>query len=300
MNSGQNILGVFQRLAVLVLLFAALFGCNNNSAKTEDTATESPATVTQDTAVTDGSGSLDTMAVGATPPATGSDSEDTAAVPPPPPPPPPTSADGPPPPQTPRDLVDNYLKKGNLGYYVPDSMKVNVPSRVSLVISKNKPAAALKRSLESSIAHEARPDTSRITLDRIKVSKQMVAKLYAMDSTAFRIEPLSHAQQYVDLQDTTETKWEWSVVPLKAGNQNLIIKASARVYDGDVAEWIDLEVYNGVVPVKAVIVPKPERVLSYWKENQGWIITTGGALGGLITWLLATFKRKKATSASAE
>jgi hypothetical protein len=156
----------------------------------------------------------------------------------------------------------------------------------------------LKESLEASIAHEPQADTSQIVLERIQIAKVMAADLYAMDSSALRISRKSRYQQYVHLDDndTTQTKWEWSVTPLKEGDQNIIIKVSAKIFDGTIEEWIDFEVYNGVVTVKAVPDPDPpttfEIVISYWKENWEWIVPTLVAIGSFITWLLSTFGKK--------
>lgn len=191
--------------------------------------------------------------------------------------------------------------KGNMAYYVPDSMEVNKSSRVSLTISKNVPLSDLKESIEKSIAHESNADTSRIVLERIKISKVMTANLYAMDSTTFRISRLSRAQQYVYLsdKDITETKWEWSVIPLKAGDHNMIIKVSTKIFDGDIEEWLEFQAYNGVVLVKAVPVPIPdpptvfEAIINYWKGNFEWIVPALTVIGGFIAWLLSTFGKKK-------
>ncbi|MFD3003195.1 hypothetical protein ACFS7Z_22730 [Pontibacter toksunensis] len=203
---------------------------------------------------------------------------------PPPPPPPPQIVDR-------QEAVESFLKKGNMGYYVPDSMEVEVPSTVSLIISKNKTLAQIEESLQTTIENEPRPDTSRITLEGISISKQMMATLYAMDTSAFSITPLSRVQQSVLLNDTAETKWEWSVKPLKAGSHKLIIRASARIYDGEASDWIDIEAYNGVVPVKAIYIPEPawyENLFAFWKENWQLLLATFAAIGGFITWTRST------------
>ena len=197
-----------------------------------------------------------------------------------------------------REAVRGYLNSGNLVHYVPDSMIVNQPSRVSLVISKFKSGTELAESVILSIQHEAGLDTSRIEFKEIKISKLMTAYIYVMDS-AFRIVPLSRYRQYVHMNDTAENKWEWSVIPMKSGNHNIIIKVSARVFDGSDSGWVDIDVYNDIVTVNSIPAPNPsfiqavQAVINGWAENYVWILATLGAIGTFITWLLTFFNKVK-------
>ncbi|WP_146897752.1 hypothetical protein [Adhaeribacter aerolatus] len=197
--------------------------------------------------------------------------------------------------------VGNLLK-GNMAYYVPDSMLVNQPRRVSLTVSRNMALKALEKSIEKSIAHEPDADTSRIVSERINISKVMTANLYAMDSTKFQIRRISEKEQYVHLAetDTTQTKWEWSVKPLAAGDHEIIIKVSALIKDGQKERPIEFEVYNGVVPVMAVPPTPGEKVsnvlsvtFNFVKENWEWIAGFVTALAGLVGWLKSRFGKQQ-------
>lgn len=197
--------------------------------------------------------------------------------------------------------VGNLLK-GNMAYYVPDSMLVNQPRRVSLTVSRNMALKALEKSIEKSITHEPDADTSRIVSERINIANVMTANLYAMDSTKFQIRRISEKEQYVHLgeKDTTQTKWEWSVKPLAAGDHEIIIKVSALIKDGQKERPIEFEVYNGVVPVMAVPPTPGEKVSSvlsvtfnFVKENWEWIAGFVTALAGLVGWLKSKFGKQQ-------
>ncbi|GEO04481.1 hypothetical protein AAE02nite_21450 [Adhaeribacter aerolatus] len=161
---------------------------------------------------------------------------------------------------------------------------------------------ALEKSIEKSIAHEPDADTSRIVSERINISKVMTANLYAMDSTKFQIRRISEKEQYVHLAetDTTQTKWEWSVKPLAAGDHEIIIKVSALIKDGQKERPIEFEVYNGVVPVMAVPPTPGEKVsnvlsvtFNFVKENWEWIAGFVTALAGLVGWLKSRFGKQQ-------
>ncbi|PRY13735.1 thrombospondin type 3 repeat-containing protein [Pontibacter ummariensis] len=214
------------------------------------------------------------------------------------------------------------IEKGNLAHFVPSPMKVDSTVLVSLVISKGLPVDKLIKSLTNTTTFKVNPDTSRLIVKKgIEVSRQMKARFFAVDGAAFRIKLQSEEIQQVELGHAAETKWVWSVTPLKAGKHNLIMKASIMFYDFGEKVWREFDVYDGVVPVVAVegtnmvagidnlklapgsnatTITEPEKEPSKWKkfsvfmkDNWEWIAGVLAMIGGAATWTYSTFFKQK-------
>lgn len=105
--------------------------------------------------------------------------------------------------------VDDHLKdikEGHMAYHVPDTLMLNNPVVVSLIISKNVPKSQLKMLLQQSTSFKSNPDTTRTILETIKLSNMMKARFYAVDDSAFLITLKSELVQAVDFIDTSYTK----------------------------------------------------------------------------------------------
>lgn len=145
--------------------------------------------------------------------------------------------------------------QGMLAYDVPDSMIVGEVSRVELAVSSGQLEVTVSTGIE-------KPDNPQIA--QIRIGNKMKAELLDYDGTSvdpnFYIERLgSFDEQVVQIQDSTPTRWEWKVEPLKPGKHSLQVRVSVITYD----ERTGKEGYQTLIPsfsravqVIAMDVPK--------------------------------------------
>ncbi|MGP8329704.1 MAG: hypothetical protein ACT6FF_05255 [Methanosarcinaceae archaeon] len=115
------------------------------------------------------------------------------------------------------DLADVFsvTTQGNIVFNVPDTMQLKETRSIQLLLSSTKTVQELEKAIESSGSLRHR---------KIKISKVMVANL---KGTGFKVETITEPVQIVNLQGTTQ--WRWQVTALQPGARELFLTISAIV-----------------------------------------------------------------------
>ena len=173
--------------------------------------------------------------------------------------------------------VEPKINIGGIAYYIPPTMKVGVVYVVRLRISR-----FISKSLSDGL-----PD--RAVVAPIRVGGSMSAELTdeSPDTASFDIKRLNTAVQSVE-NDSSFTTWEWSLMPIRSGNQKL--KLMVVIKTADLTK--DIPVYEDSINVAASI---PFTVKNWVKGNYRWLWTT--TLMPFIVWWWKRRKKKKAGEA---
>lgn len=147
------------------------------------------------------------------------------------------------------------LKKGNILFNCPTSMKVGVTQRVEVRISKDKDAILIKN-LKGS---------GDVVIDNIKVGDLMTVTLY--DDDHFKILPLNHEAQLVPGTDYAE--WSWDVTPKNSGLHVLYLRVTVRLRYSNGEEKRDYPVMDKEIKVEVNIKYSSIRFI---KNSGKWII----------------------------
>ena len=207
--------------------------------------------------------------------------------------------------QTPTDeLRDPYWQNGKVGgnntqrkqqlakkynnllvFHADDTMQVNKTYIATLALARNMALGPLKmKVLEVSDA----TDDNVIVDTIIQLGKRMRANLKdlgPLDSKSFRIELLGSDEQ--NLNNTTESYWQWNIEPLKAGHHKL--KISIQVLLGDEGE-VNLPTKDIPVTIFAQKVSFSAKLENFFSKYWQWIVT-GILLPIFIAWLTNRIKR---------
>ncbi len=203
------------------------------------------------------------------------------------------------------ELDDPYMKDGAVGgnkterkqqlakkynsllvFHADDTMQVNKTYIATLALARNSALGPLKmKVLEVSDA----TDDNVIVDTIIQLGKRMRANLLDLGpkyDKSFRIELLGDDEQ--NLNNTTESYWQWNIEPLKAGQHKL--KLSIQVLLGDEGE-VNLPTKDIPVTIFAQKVSFIAKVGSFFSNYWQWVIT-GILLPILIAFLTSRIKQR--------
>jgi hypothetical protein len=159
--------------------------------------------------------------------------------------------------KTSADEVLNQLTLASVAFVIPDRATLGDRLKAELLIDFTEAAKDLERklSLEGTTAS-----------GEILVSKIVTAKIFAPEFSVINITPEKQA-----LSKLSNTKWNWELVPLKAGNHEVTLSISAHVkVDGTSAERY-IGTYNKRIAIKVT----PTQVMGSWfNRNWQWLAST--------------------------
>lgn len=190
-------------------------------------------------------------------------------------------------PSSPRTRLDELVsrfKTANGAMAAPEQTTEGTEEKVSLVLSPSGTSAEAV-----GLAAEAAPRSVAAPL-QAKYHELMEAKL---TGDGFRIVARTPERQAVPTVEPT--RWEWSVVPIKAGRQPLHVALSAVVEaGGDHAPRL-VTTFERTVQVAVRPVPMSERAQTFAIKHWEWLL---GAIGTVLgaTWRAAIWwknRRKK-------
>jgi hypothetical protein len=173
-------------------------------------------------------------------------------------------------------LIESQLEVGRILFNPPTSMRVGQKERIEARVS-----ADLKSEISKGLRGRGTP-----IIERLNIGRYMSVRLFG---TNFDITALSHENQIV-LEDQP-TQWEWDVIPLGHGDQELFLSASVRVDIPDHGtETVDYPVYQRRIRVSINPAYTAKRFVS---ENWQWLIGTLVLGSGLGAALLRRLRRRK-------
>ncbi len=164
-------------------------------------------------------------------------------------------------------------KRGGIGYAVPEQMKVGKEYDVRAIISHQKHFKKQEtKSYLESFAKESKEKLKEedpnyiIQIDSLVIYDIMKMELIDPREDRFTIkEHISEEEQVID--NISKTVWRWKIIPLKKGEHDLIIKATAKIKTTTGTSQKDIVVYSKVINVKANI---PYVVKDKIQNNWRW------------------------------
>lgn len=170
------------------------------------------------------------------------------------------------------------LKKANIAFNSPSSMKKNETYLINLHLSPNKSTQELLDKIKE--------DEKEAT--EIKYSYRMKALLLSENKKAFEIMPISPDVQAVSgILDTTT--WKWDVTPLEAGKQYLHLSLIAFL-DIEAKETpLQIKTFDKEIEVKVSIL---DEITSFFQNSWKWL------LGSLLFPLIVLYWKLKAEKKS--
>ncbi|MBS1655152.1 MAG: hypothetical protein JSU05_09925, partial [Bacteroidetes bacterium] len=161
--------------------------------------------------------------------------------------------------------------KNLLVFHVDDTMEVNQPRLATLILSKDQ----VLQQIEEEVLDASNASDKRMTVDTtIEVGSSMRASLVDFGNGAdrcFSIESMNGDATEQTLTDKRKKLfWQWKVIPLKPGKQQL--KLSVQIKDPDGGSF-----FMPVRDISVVIYAKPESFLSkagdFFGKNFQWMIS---------------------------
>lgn len=107
------------------------------------------------------------------------------------------------------------MKRGNIVFNVPDSMKLNETRGIHLVLSATKTVSQLEQQIQEGGSLRNRS---------IRISRIMVANL---KGAGFEINPITEPMQVVDMN--ADTEWRWEITAIQPGTRNLYLTMDAII-----------------------------------------------------------------------
>jgi hypothetical protein len=174
-------------------------------------------------------------------------------------------------------IVGDELKRLSLGrilFNPSKEMKVGIMERVEVRIAKT-----ISEDLSARLRGRGVPQ-----IEEIRVGTFMKVRLTGNN---FDIKSLSHEDQPVTGEGFTQ--WDWDVVPLKSGNQSLLLSVTVRIkIPNDGEETKDYPVFEREIKVKVNLIYSTKNFIkSYWQ----WIVSAIIA-SGIIGWVIRKWKGK--------
>lgn len=171
----------------------------------------------------------------------------------------------------------HHLVKGKIAYDIPDQMKVGSDYRA---------VASVTKAMNDSILFGGLKNMQMET-EVIWVSSRV--KIVLFDPTGrnnFEITALNTEEQTVN--EYANTIWEWNVIPIKSGNNPLVMRATVKVLDEFGENYRDIPVFEKRVKVKASPLASLAMFLAnYWQ----WVVTVIAI--PMVTYLYRLFKSRK-------
>lgn len=158
----------------------------------------------------------------------------------------------------------NVIKKetpeislGNVIYQTPDTMVVLIESKVIVRISKGKlNTEQITENLSGSIKVVPINVTSKMEVKLVDPSPE--------SSPSFEIKSVNKYEQVIE--DEVYTEWDFTVIPLKAGEHEL--KLVVSIIRGD---EVKEQTWSDTIKVKNNV---PKKVLGFWEKYWQWLLTT--------------------------
>lgn len=152
------------------------------------------------------------------------------------------------------------LVDGRFAYDVPSEMKVGKSYQTTVSITKSMANEILFKNL----------DSTKFKSEIIKLtSKVKVALIDPMNNANFSIQSLNTEEQFVDIN--SNTVWKWNVIPLTAGNNSLILRATVKLISDMGETTKDVEIFQKDITVQASpMLSIKNFVEKYWQ----WIFGT--------------------------
>ena len=173
------------------------------------------------------------------------------------------------------DMLDR-LEWGNIIANTPQSMQIEEPNAIELLLSPSKSIPELQSEVEQ---------IKDIESAKIKISNRMRASL---SGQAFRVQPLVPEEQAVSSIDTT--RWAWEVIPTLEGKQQLYLSLSVviRLTDQrDTTEYL-IRTFNREIDVE---ISFGKRVSNFWDGNWQWLWAV--IFAPVATFLWQRYRKKK-------
>ncbi|NEW60805.1 hypothetical protein GSY74_05875 [Sulfurovum sp. bin170] len=91
-----------------------------------------------------------------------------------------------------------------------------------------------------------------------------------LTGSAFKIEKITPAQQYISKIETTT--WSWSVTPTKVGEHDLQLVVTAIFTTDEGKKIRRLKTFDEVIKVKSL--PLMEQVINFFEKEYKWLFAT--------------------------
>jgi hypothetical protein len=193
--------------------------------------------------------------------------------------------------QAEKRLQDSYTRiaKGLMSILIPDTMELNIPEVVTVMISGDTSLTARERVVDEFIDQQDLPpeDIPKVRDELIKITEIMRAELRdpsPPNNRNFFIDPPGQREQKVDLYGEDPTIWNWTVTPLKKGEHQL-----------NVIVYIIFDQNGKEVPKEELQIFKIDIIVkqTFLEKNWAWLLGGGLAILGLLLWLFLFVKKKK-------
>ncbi len=185
-----------------------------------------------------------------------------------------------------KPTTNKNLIKGLIAYSVPEEMTVGESYDIKIRITKD---STQKKTLvvgDNEIPINDTTVNSTITIESIRVSSIMSASLSG-DGENFKITAKSSEVQ--NIEEFGYTEWEWNVIPLKSGENELKLIIKVRIISADGEKsFKDIVVFEKNILTKKNISYSIQNTISkYWQ----WSLST--LIIPFFIWLYNRKKKKK-------
>src|SRR5215469_6871600 len=179
--------------------------------------------------------------------------------------------------------IDNRLdsaKNGQIAFNPPKQMRAGKNETVTVRISKS-----LINDLTQGLLGGGSPQSQDI-----KVGSEMGVTLKG-PADYFTIALLNSSEKQA-ITETETTQWVFDVLPLKAGQANLILTAYVVLDTPDGAEQHDYPVFAREIQITTAPKPFLPAVLGFIGDNWDKLLAALGSLG-ILGWIGSRFKKKR-------
>jgi hypothetical protein len=154
------------------------------------------------------------------------------------------------------DLFDQF-KPGKVVFNVPKTMELDEKRGIQLLLSLKETFPELKKKIE---------EAGEIQQQQIRVSQIMTASL---KGSGFKIEVISPALQLINIEGTTE--WRWEITAIEPGVQKLYLSMDAIFNHNGKDLPYTVETLSEEIEI---IVTWQQKVSAFVGENWKWLWTT--------------------------
>ena len=147
--------------------------------------------------------------------------------------------------------------KGMATYFIPDSMQLNTPSRVTLSIGAKGDSVLLIEKTTNLSGSNPTKEQIRIG-ENIQIGRKMKALLTSSnikDSPSFIIQPLTSEEQFVDLHNKESIDWIWNVTPNELGSHELFLTLEVLLKNDLGESYSSIPVYYDKVTIWSEATP---------------------------------------------
>lgn len=183
------------------------------------------------------------------------------------------------------DHILEELKKANIAFNAPETMKVNETVPIILLMSKALSGKDLSLKLSNLISDSSK--IGKTYWDIVKVSTKMEAHLSGL---GFIVKPITPVAQLV--REEKDTRWEWSVLAEEAGLRTLYLTLNAYVEYRDEKTTQTIQTYRKSV---FVYVKPIDAIWAWINKNISWLTGLIGVIIGVVFahWLTLMRENKK-------